>query len=740
MFAAELTVFCEVTSRHYAWVYPRWQDQLQYLQEAYNGYVRAQDVGFAKGVRQALSQVSPQGLLHRPLTLLVFEAVGPSRLAALSLNMAAFLALQAATFVVVRRLSQSWPISWAAVAFLAAVNLPWSADSGSTIDFRLDWMAVCAFGVALAAALASDGFRSTRWMVFLGAAVGAAILTRFLTAVYFGLIFLALLSWLSTRPDRRIRCGRLLLAAFVAFALCAPALWNCREAIYSYYWAEPIQGAQGALYMAHVGLMAKVKWLFEELIVYRIGASALALGFGAAGALLAMSAIRQTRAVHPASAGYSLGSAWVVVTVFVLVPAAVLVAYPEKAPKTVSILIPGAVWIIILVWTSLARLVTKHAVGAVSGAVVLFGGFQFASAETRSRETDRMVADFRRINAVSDYLFYRAEESGLERPRVSVTWISDGLNAGAFQVLGFERHHRLLMFLGELPTGLIATTKETVMQGLANSDFVCVVEGAHGKWPFDRQMLELLPAMRMWCESNLRHAGDVTVEDGEVSIYERRELGSQGSPAAVSLDAMVRRDLGGAPQSPLPPPFAPAFVSPPATLASTRADFLFFARAAYSPVTYAAESLPTGIRLDARSGKLSGRFQAAGDFTLALVARNSVGSTPFALTVHVGDEQRFAVLRAPRSCRVAEPVPITYGAFDAAGRLDFIEITDLTERRTLCRIPAPEGAKESWIGTYTVAFGKPGRREILTRTARFDPTDSKPYAFTDTTCVIDVGP
>jgi hypothetical protein len=181
VFAAESALFCVVTSHRYAWIYPRWYDQVQYLQQAYDGYEEAQKGGFAQGVRQTLTQGSAQGSLHGFFALMAFEAVGPSRMAALSLNLTAFLALQAATFLAVRRLSGSLPIAWASIALLASLHFPWSGGPGSAIDFRLDWMAACAYGVALAAAIAGRGFCSTRWAVLCGAMVGTVIMLRFLT-------------------------------------------------------------------------------------------------------------------------------------------------------------------------------------------------------------------------------------------------------------------------------------------------------------------------------------------------------------------------------------------------------------------------------------------------------------------------------------------------------------------------------------------------------------------------------
>jgi hypothetical protein len=183
VFAVEFLLFRSGTARHEAWVYPRWSDQVQYLDEAYSGYEDAAGQGIAAASHAALAHLSPQGALHPLLALWAFRLAGPSRLSALLVNLAAFLALQAATFLAARRVSGGDPIAWAAVGLLAALAVPWSGGSGSAVDFRLDWLSACAFGVALAAAILANGFRSTGWAALFGVAVGVAILGRFLTAV-----------------------------------------------------------------------------------------------------------------------------------------------------------------------------------------------------------------------------------------------------------------------------------------------------------------------------------------------------------------------------------------------------------------------------------------------------------------------------------------------------------------------------------------------------------------------------
>ena len=86
-----------MTSRHYAGIYPRWNDQIQTLNEAYTGYEYRQAHGFFAGVWNTLTKPAAMGTLHSLWAMLVFEVAGePSRTAALAVNMLLFLAWQAA--------------------------------------------------------------------------------------------------------------------------------------------------------------------------------------------------------------------------------------------------------------------------------------------------------------------------------------------------------------------------------------------------------------------------------------------------------------------------------------------------------------------------------------------------------------------------------------------------------------------------------------------------------------------
>ena len=235
---AEFLLFDRMTSVHHASIYPRWNDQIQYLRESYTAFEEAKAHGLAAGLKFALGKPALQGTLHDTTALVVFWLTGAaSRSAALSLNLLVFLAWQVSLLLVITRRSGSPALGWMAFGLVLGLAGPWIGEAGSAVDFRLDHAAMCLMGLVSTLALLTHGFRSTRWAAALGVATGILLLERFLTGVYFAAIFLASVVWILCGAERGRRLGNLGLAGLLAAAVALPVFWINRTAIYTYYWA-----------------------------------------------------------------------------------------------------------------------------------------------------------------------------------------------------------------------------------------------------------------------------------------------------------------------------------------------------------------------------------------------------------------------------------------------------------------------------------------------------------------------
>jgi hypothetical protein len=735
--AAEWALFATFTRRHFAWVYPRWLDQQQYLLEAYRSYDRMRTSGFLSAARHALGTLSPQGSLHGVLALVAFAIAGPSRDAALAVNIVAFIALQAAMFGAVRKVAGSSALAWAAVFLLAAMHSPWSDTPGSASDFRLDWLGACAYGVALCAAVAADGFRSTRGSIRFGIAVAVAVMARHLTAAYCGLIFAALLAWLLLQPGRTRLCGRWALSAAIALALSGWAFWRGWANIYSYYWVERFGGAEGAIRDTPMSPLGYLRWLLSQLVLQQVGIAAVLLAVGVAAALFLVG-----RKAHgsPADPAETAPSPWPVVLIFLAAPAAVFLFHPVKAPQPLNVLIPPAAWLIVLLWVRLSRQVPRRSLVPISACAALAGCGLFVFAEAREPYAPATESEYRKLGALSDFLYFRAQESGLSRPRVASTWIFDGLIGASFEVLGRERHGQPLPFEAPLPTGVLADDRGDVMTRLAGSDFVCLVTRAEPNWPFDREMLSMLPAMRQWCDGNLVHDGDLESADIAVSIYERRGLAHPGPRQGVDLSEMIAAAAKGGPDAPAHLP-GPAHLTAPDRVAwTTQGEFRFIVRAAYSPLRFHAEGLPPGLSMDSGTGEIRGFFKAPGKYPAVVTAQNAAGSDSKEIELVVGEAPWEMSVGSPGEVGAGEPASIVFSAYDSQGMLDFVDLTDLTTSRFIARIAANDDERREWRGSCEVVLREPGKHTIELRCVRYDPAGSGTYSFGDRMVVVGVRP
>jgi hypothetical protein len=532
---AEFLLFDRMTSRHHASVYPRWNDQIQYLTESYRGYEEARAHGLWSGLRTTVTNHAAQGTLHDVLAMLLFLLVGsPSRSAALSLNLLAFLAWQASLLAVFRRLSGSWTVGWLAFALLPCLAGPWSAEPGSAVDFRLDHAAMCLFGASSAVALLTRGFRSTPWSIGLGVVVGFTLLERFLTGAYFAVIFLAAAGWILAGDEKIRRLCNLGLAGLVAAALTGPVFWLNRADIHDYYWVGHIAGAEAAARAPGLAAWESVQFIAGHLGRDHLGTYFSWLASGITLALLAGAIRRPTTA--GASPPLAANRDWLFFAlIFFLLPALILCFHKQKSPIVVGVLAPGVLLLLGWLWAALwprvlaarppGRLARRWPTALVLLAVLASAKF-FINQQLRPPHTAEFLAGARRVNEISDHIFAASRAAGLANPRIGVDQVTDALDAQILRVVCYERKKIWMLYQMLLPTSILAEEDHVMFERLAQCDFVLLTDqmSGHGHWPYDQQMRRLYPNLKEWAESHLRRVDTFPIFGREMSLYQRREI------------------------------------------------------------------------------------------------------------------------------------------------------------------------------------------------------------------------
>lgn len=183
---------------------PLWADQVQYLTEAYRGHDLIRQHGLVVGTVEAVRQPRPQGWLLQTLASLHMQSVGPGRLGALDVNLAMLLLWLGVTSYAVKR---AFGISASVVALglilssAIVLNHP-----GGPLDFRLDFSAMCIWGILVAlTAVANGRIGWGKGAVIL--LVGCALIAnRFISLTYL-LLFGGLVALLGIAMGWRARPG-----------------------------------------------------------------------------------------------------------------------------------------------------------------------------------------------------------------------------------------------------------------------------------------------------------------------------------------------------------------------------------------------------------------------------------------------------------------------------------------------------------------------------------------------------
>ncbi|MEO6246383.1 MAG: hypothetical protein ABIQ12_13190 [Opitutaceae bacterium] len=501
--------------RHTA-IYPRWNDQIQYLSESYTGYEYARAHGFFAGLWQALTNRSAQGTLHDVYAIIVFTLAGPSRSAALAINMLALIAWQAALFAAVLRVRRSAPLALACALLPLALAGPWRDVPGSAYDFRLDHMAMCSLGVTAALALLTEGFRSRGASLVFGVATGITLLARFLTGTYFIVILLGLLAWTLSSEERQRRTRHVLLAALTAAVVAGPILWLNFETARDYYWIGHYIGPESAIRNSHMGLGRSLAFVGSQLLERHLGLFFTLFALGGA-ACLALLRFGERQQLNRAPA--------IIGAFFVLAPALVLTLHQQKSEVVVGALAPGVVTLTTALWLLAARRATDKSLGGFAAVITVLGLGVFTRMQVPPAHTPAQRQEFGQVNTIADRIFTRGQAAHLPETRVAVDYITDCLDAQVVRVICYERHRVWLPFNMTLPTGIAEPAEAEVFARLALSDFVFLTELAPaGGFPFDQKLAALRPQLRAWCEANLRPAERFTLFGRSMVLYQRREI------------------------------------------------------------------------------------------------------------------------------------------------------------------------------------------------------------------------
>jgi hypothetical protein len=541
IFVLQATIFYVQVATNIAPYYPPWSDQVKYLFDTYTIVAAVQTHGFGALLSHAF-QLGPNGAIFPLQGALLALLVGLPRAGALSVHLFALLALEAATFWFVHRRTGRTRDAWIAVALIMLLYSPffWA---GGMFDFRIDFLALCQFGLWTILVLHSGLFRSSGWSIAAGVVAAWMACTRYISFVYFapimGLTFLVLaIAWIRARdPVQRAdvwtRARNAFISGAITTLIVAPLLWINRRALYSYYFVGLFVSEEKEFREKEAGISTHLEHLLyypKSLVFEHLGqlwlyvCGAMIVWFVATAIVLKRRPARELRSQVRSRAG----EFWFLAAVL-LFPLLILNTSIHKSPVVIGILCVPATLIAILVITSLRNVTTmegntERMPGSADTAapwfkrapidslliigIVAFAVFAFSSRAAAPKLTLPRL-DQLRVIEMYDRIFAYIVDYDSERPVISIDRTVDySPNHYNVMLRGYEQFGRLLKIEGRFgtgATGLFSTPREEALKLFSESSIIVLTDkdlGREAVYPMNRAIREYWDEIRAWTVEN----------------------------------------------------------------------------------------------------------------------------------------------------------------------------------------------------------------------------------------------
>jgi hypothetical protein len=523
----EAVVFYVHVQLQVAPYYPQVYDQLTYMWATTEILDNLSRHGL-EALIQPFRSPMPTGITYPLQGALAQLVLGPGRAALLTVNLLYFLAAQFCLFLTVRRTHGAVShgavsVAWLALAlFIGCIGI--FKTAGGIADYRIDFAAMCLFGIWVCTLSLTNEFTSRKFSVLAGLVAGALVLLRFITAAYVGPIFIILFFYLvfwkrRDEPDYFMRIANILISGATAAVMVLPALALALGPIKAYYVNGHINGDEPAIRAADVG----VDNLASNLLYYPKTLSDFQIG--TVGAIVIVVALIVAVIGKLRSPNLRLGNSFdaFVFAVALLVPLAVLTCDYSKSPVVVGIVLIPLMLLIASIWYSFA--IPHLGSAAIRWTTYFFlavGAVAFVT-NASSRRLDISSADQTEIQKLN--LTIAASCADLERPIIAFDRLTDYLNGSTLRYYFRQQYgpNRPAPTFGENLAGIFTVPREQALSAIKSSDVVVLTDKTtrRGKGPFDTAIIEYWDAIDDFAERNLTPLANGTVNGIPYRVFVR---------------------------------------------------------------------------------------------------------------------------------------------------------------------------------------------------------------------------
>lgn len=535
----QFCLFQTYVAREIAWAYPAHFDQAVYLERSYETFDAMTNEGFFHGLAQGagIGQTPPVpngALLHLQAAVL-FYFFGPGRRTALTINFFYFAIFQLVLVETLLSLSHRWSHAFVGLGLLLTTRAAFQSTAGIA-DFRMDFGAMCLFGIFISLALRSRLFEHLGWSIAALLAGGYTIAFRFITGAYVVPIIMVSLGVLTVlliarRKDQtaaatiKRRLRNLLIASCIAIAFTGPIIWHHWSAIFAYYYrfhaTGPDKHIRAALFKT-ASPFASLSYYPRTIALHDLGPAFFIL----AAALIAI-VLLWKKSISFKSSRRAIAEMLFVLACGV-VPWAVLTWDADKNAAVGCILVAPVVWLVILVLQNsftIPGIIRQWrvepllaAAALITGTAVQITSYGHHSEFTRSRaQTLRVLDLYDRIDSI-------AHQRHWAHPAIANNSFADSLFPSAINDSIYERHHYLLGAQESLATDLISVSPVQTIDDLSHSDFALIawprVERSVQS-PFQKSMEAQRGEIDAYCAAHFRKVEEIRANGFDVTLFAR---------------------------------------------------------------------------------------------------------------------------------------------------------------------------------------------------------------------------
>jgi hypothetical protein len=394
--------------------------------------------------------------------------------------------------------------------------------AGGMADYRIDFAAMCLFGIWICLLLKSDQFSSRKFSILAGLAGAALIPMRFITAAYVAPIMVALLGWLILRrrsdADWQQRMTNYLISGAVVAVVTVPALIAALKPINSYYVDGHIRGDEPAIRAAEFGisgLSGHLRFYPRALANYQIGSVGVILIVIAL--VAAAAGFMRRRASRPRIVFETF-----LVAMAAVLPMVVLTLDVSKSPVVAGVAMVPCLLLVMFCWrASVLPAFSRRAVQLAVGFYLItgFGAFIAHASSPNSELSAADLAEVKRLNLV-------IASQGGDAPRLAFDSLTDCLNA--YTVRFYFRESNGLSWRAEpryhaLLGGMFAVDRADAMHAVEGSDIVVLSDERlkRSQSPFDQAIVQSWQMINDYAQSNLKLHATGKIDDITYRVFVR---------------------------------------------------------------------------------------------------------------------------------------------------------------------------------------------------------------------------